>query len=115
MEAKIGYQDERVRFSPAEANEFYSVEFMVDGLKMPYQFRLWNDKQAPIFFIVKKNSVLLSRLRIGSTISMKYYSCNKQSPVQQHPTRIVDIVADNDGRFRNHCRVELSIVDQATA
>ncbi len=116
METQVGCHDDKVRFSPVESNGFHSVELRIDGMETPYQFRLWNDEQAPIFFIVKKNSMLLSRLEIGSTIPIKYYSsANRKSPVQQHPTRIVDIVADENGRFRGHCRVELAIVGPAAA
>ncbi len=115
METNPGCRDQKVRFFPLEGNQFHSVELSVDGLNIPYQFRLWNDKQATIFFIVKKNSVLLSRLKVGSTIAMKYYSADRQNPVQQYPTRIVGIVSEKDGRFRNHCRVELAIVDGVAA
>lgn len=113
MESHTGYRNEPVRFSPAITGEpYHSVEINVEGMKMPYQFRLWYEDISQMFFIVKENSGLLKKLKIGSTIPIKYYCNDPQKPIEQHATRIVDIVTDDNGRFKGHCMIQIAIVGE---
>jgi hypothetical protein len=52
---------------------FYSVEFMIEGFPYLFQFKIWSPPQLPMFILVKESSDILSRVKKGDIIKMKYY------------------------------------------
>ena len=90
---------------------FYSVEFGVDGIKYPYQFKLWNGCSGASFVIVKENSKIIKRLHAGDVFNMKYQSLDSNSPSEFIDTEITDIIREDEGRFKGHYLVELSILN----
>ena len=53
--------------------EYYSVEIPLDGLEFLHQFKIWNIDQGTLGVIVKEESEILTYIRVGDTIKMKYY------------------------------------------
>ena len=90
---------------------FYSVEFGVDGIKYPYQFKLWNGYSGARFVLVKENSKIIRRLHAGDVFNMKYHSIDSNSPSEFIDTEITDIIREDKGRFKGHYLVELSILN----
>ena len=90
-------------------SRFYSVEFAVDGLHYLYQFKIWNMAQSSMSFLVKEGSSLLQNLKVGDTISMKYYSNNSINATEWLPTEICNITREEQGKFKGHYFVSLSI------
>jgi hypothetical protein len=92
-------------------NVFHSVEFALDQPNMLYQFKLWNSENDPIFLVVREDSAVIGSLRTGHECDMKFYSHDKARPTACYRARIDRITKDREGRFRDHWRVALEIVD----
>jgi hypothetical protein len=90
---------------------FYSVEFALDQPNMLYQFKIWNSEREPMFMIVREDSAIIESLHTGHECDMKFYSHDKKYPTARHRARIDRITKDSEGRFRDHWRVALEIVD----
>jgi hypothetical protein len=98
--------------SPKElADVFHSVEFALDQPNMLYQFKLWNSESDPIFLVVREDSAIIGSLRTGHECDMKFYSNDKRHPTAHYRARIDRMTKDREGRFRDHWRVALEIVD----
>jgi hypothetical protein len=91
---------------------FYSVEFAMDSLHPVYQFKLWHSDRDALFLLIKDNSKLLSQLKVGTVMPMKYYSNDSHQPTQVRKTQIRQIVSETQGRFQGHYRIELEILEK---
>lgn len=92
-------------------SNFYSVEFAMDSPHPVYQFKLWHSDRNNTFLLVKDNSKVLSQLRVGHVLPMKYYSDDTHHPTQVRETQIREIVNETQGRFKGHYRIELEILE----
>jgi hypothetical protein len=90
--------------------EFYSVEFPLGHIQPLYQFKLWRSDQNTFFLLVKESSGLISRLKVGHIIPMKYYSEDAMHSAEVYNTQVIEIVKETKGRFSGHYRIELDIV-----
>jgi hypothetical protein len=98
--------------SPRElTNVFHSVEFALDQPNMLYQFKLWNSENDPIFLVVREDSAVIGSLHTGHECNMKFYRHDRRRPAACFRARIDRITKDREGRFRDHWRVALEIVD----
>jgi hypothetical protein len=91
-------------------SEFYSVEFPLGDVQPLYQFKLWRSDRNTFFLLAKETSNLVSRLKVGRIMPMKYYSENAMQTAVVHNTQITDIFKETQGRFSGHYRIELNIV-----
>ena len=94
---------------PLELN-YYSVEFPLHGTQPVYQFKLWQSEQNSFFLLAKDGSDLISQLKVGHIMPMKYYSEDALRSTEIRDTRIIEIINETKGRFRGHYRIELGIV-----
>ena len=94
-----------------QAHRFHSVEFAVEGLHYLYQFKIWNLAESSMSFLVKEGSTLLQNLKVGDTISMRYYSDNSPNPTESLPTEIRNITKEENGKFKGHYFVSLAITN----
>jgi hypothetical protein len=90
--------------------EYYSVEFSVDGLPVAYQFRLWCNNTEEMHILVREDSALLPRLKVGDILKMKYYPTDPSGSEEGKETTITEIAKDEDGKFSGHSVVALQIV-----
>lgn len=90
--------------------DFYSVEFPLGHIQPLYQFKLWRSDQNTLFLLAKESSDLVSRLKVGRIVPMKYYGEDAMYATEVHDTEITGIVKETQGRFSGHYRIELSIV-----
>ena len=93
-----------------EAN-FYSVELLIQELKMLYQFKIWNSSSEPMFILVKEDSALLDQLKVGTVFKSKYYSTDSVCPTVDLETQIKQIARDEQGRFKGYYLIELAIIE----
>jgi hypothetical protein len=98
----------------APSSKYYSVEFALHAQHPVYQFKLWRSTQKALFFLVKENSAVLSGLKVGNVMPMKYYSDETLHPTMMLKTQIHGIINETHGRFRGHCRIKLEIVQNTT-
>jgi hypothetical protein len=90
--------------------EYHSVEFSVKGLPIAYQFRLWNNSPKEMRILVRKDSAVLPRLKVGDKLKMKYYPVDPHRPKVGRETAITEIAEDEQGKFDGHSVVGLEIV-----
>lgn len=90
-----------------EPRAFYSVEFAVDEPHPLYQFKIWRSESSSMFVVVKENSAVLPKLKVGTVLNMTYYSGDAKGPKQQIETRIGHINSKREGRFEGHCTIDL--------
>jgi hypothetical protein len=96
-------------------NEYYSVEFGLNGSRPLYQFKLWHSEQTPHFFLIKDSSTLATRISAGDIIPMKYYCSDPMGSTQHHETRIESVVNETAGRFKGHFRITVNIMQSDPA
>ena len=91
--------------------QYHSVEFSIKGLNIPYKFRIHNIDSNPMCVVVKKNSDILPWLKVGGVLNTRYYAKGSAHLGVQRKTAIRDIIADGQGRSRDHFLVSLRILD----
>ena len=63
------------RTEPIEhANPYYSVELSINELEIAYQFKIWNTESTPMCVLVKEDSNILPRLKVGDWRQRFYIS-----------------------------------------
>ena len=93
------------------ANPYYSVELSINGLEISYQFKIWNTASTPMCVLVKEDSNILPRLKVGDTLHMKYYPTGPVYSPECLETEIRHITKNDQGRFRGHYLVGLEILE----
>lgn len=100
------------RTGPIEhANPYSSVEFSINGLEIAYQFKIWNTASTPMCVLVKEDSNIVPRLKVGDTLNMKYYPTGSAYSPECLETAILHITKNDQGRFRGHYLVGLEILE----
>lgn len=94
------------------ASQYYSVEFSINGLNLCYQFKIWNMASQSMCVLVREDSELLPRIRVGDILEMRYYTGSSTNPCEDLKTEIRHITRDEDGRFKGHYLVGLSILHE---
>jgi hypothetical protein len=91
--------------------EYYSVEFSVNGVEISYQFKIWNVSTRGVCLVVRADSDLLRHLKVGDMIHMKYYKADASKPSEFMWTQIKHITKDEAGKFKNHYLVGLLVAE----
>jgi len=94
-----------------EINQYYSVEFLINGLGCLYQCKLWNISKKGMCIIVKNDSPVLEYYKVGDILNMRYYEEDSNIPTQYLKTQIKHISKDNAERFQDHRLVGLYILE----
>jgi hypothetical protein len=94
----------------ANDSRYYSVQFTTQGLDSFYQFKIWNISPKGMCILVNESSEVLNHLHVGDTVDMTYYLTNQQGAFEKLKTEIKHITKNEDGRFRGHYLVGLSII-----
>ena len=108
-----GERPERRSEPRSAADKYYSVQFSTKSLPSFYQFKLWNISSSGLCILVKEDSEILPHLNINDVIEMTYYLKEGQGANETLQTEIKHITKNEDGRFRGHFLVGLSIVNKA--
>jgi hypothetical protein len=99
------------RFGVTEwLHKYHSVEFSIDGLCVPHQFRIWNIASTPMCVLVGEDSGILPLLSVGDTLNLKYYPTGSVYSTEYMKTAIQHITKHDQGRFKGHYLVELQIL-----
>ena len=99
--------------SNSKDNQYHSVEFSINSSYPIYQFKIWNSNSDPMFVLVKDHSNILGYLEEGKKFKLKYYGSNSSSsyPTEYHDTQIEHIKQCDNGKFKGHYTVSLSITN----
>lgn len=92
------------------ASKYYSVEFSINGLELPYQFKIWNMASQSMCVLIREESEILPRIKVGDVIDMKYYTSSSSCPSEEFRTEIRHITKDEEGKFKGHYLVGISIL-----
>jgi hypothetical protein len=92
-------------------DQYSSVEISNNSISFSYHFKLWNVASTSMCILVKENSQILSQLKEGDNINMKYYTSDSLCPAEYRKTAIRHINKDDNGRFKGHYLVHLEILD----
>ena len=94
-----------------KVEQYYSAEFAIDDLAIPYQFKIINVAPSSMAVLVKEDSDILTCLKVGDTLRVKYYSPESPYPSDFLDTAIRHITKNDQGRLRGHYLVGLEIID----
>lgn len=108
---KYSYAVENPSCSGAGPHDYYSAEFVLDGLDISYQFKIWEKKPKAVSVLVKENSDILQILKVGDTLNVKYYSIKSAYPSDCQKTAIRHITRNDQGRLKGHYLVGLEILE----
>lgn len=92
-------------------NQFSSVEISTLDISYCYHFKLWTMASTNMCILVKEDSEILSQLKEGDTLNMKYYADDAFCPAENRNTAIRHVTKDDHGRFKGHYLVQLEILD----
>ena len=91
--------------------KYHSVEILINGLNVPYQFKIWQITPHCIWVLVKEDSNILPLIKLGDTLNIKCYPTNRAFPPEYIDTTIQHINMNDQGRFKGHCLVGLEILE----
>lgn len=93
------------------SNLYHSVEFSIESLGIPYQFRIWENAKESMNVLIKEDSSVLPLLKVGDTLDTKYYSVDSAYPSPNMRTVIRHITKSEDGRLKGHYLVGIRIIE----
>ncbi|ETR69951.1 MAG: hypothetical protein OMM_09175 [Candidatus Magnetoglobus multicellularis str. Araruama] len=103
--------NEKRREKRFEINQYYSVEFLINGLGCLYQCKLWNISKKGMCILVKNDSPVLEYYKVGDVLNMRYYEEDSNIPTKYLKTQIKHISQDGAERFKGHKFVGLYILE----
>ncbi len=89
-------------------DQYHSVQFTKQGLDINYQFKIWNISTKGMCILVREDSDVLSHLKVGDILDMKYYPEEGKVLIDQSKTEIIHITKGEPGWFEGHYLVGLS-------
>jgi hypothetical protein len=95
--------------------QYHSVEIPIKGLPYTYQFKIWDRSSKGVCVVVKEGSEFLQYLKVGDIFDMKYYGEDPREPAESLKTEVRHITKDEEGRFKGHYLVGISILEQQHA
>jgi hypothetical protein len=94
-----------------KADQYYSAEFLVEGMEVLYQFKIWDVASSSLSVLVNEHSQILPRLKVGATLDVKYYSSDSGYPSDFQKTAIRHVTRNDEGRLKGHFLVGLEILE----
>lgn len=91
---------------------FHSVEFSIHGLECLHQFKIWNIRPDSMCVLAKEDSEILGALKVGDIMPLKYYTNDVFQPTIYLNTEIQHIQKEEEGRFKGHVLIGLTILSE---
>jgi hypothetical protein len=102
------------RSEPREPpRKLHSVELKLPGLPI-YLFKLKDISPMGACFLVKENSALLKNLHAGQKLNIRYHFEDESIQPKVFASQIKHLTKLEDGRYRDHYLVGLSILRKLT-
>lgn len=92
--------------------KYHSVEILINGINIPYQFKIWQITPHCIWVLVKEDSNILPHLKLGDALNIKCYPTNRAFPPEYIDTTIHHINMNDQGRFKGHCLIGLEALER---
>jgi hypothetical protein len=90
-------------------DEYYSVQFFINGKGPGYLFKLRNISSTGPCILVKQDSSVFKELKVGDILDMEYNQPESFGVCKLLKTRITSKIPHD--RYSGHSIVELSVVD----
>ena len=90
-------------------DEYYSVQFFINGKGPGYLFKLRNISSKGHCILVKKDSFVFNALNVGDILDMEYNQPESFGVGRLLKTRITSKIPHD--RYSGHSIVELSVID----
>lgn len=91
-------------------NKYYTVEFLVNDIRLEYRFKIWDISSHGISLLVDEDSDLLNYLKVGDVIYLRYHTDKSLKPVDYVKTSIRHISREAVEHINGCCVVGLSIL-----
>jgi len=91
-------------------NKYYTVEFLVNDIKLEYRFKIWDISSNGISLLVDEDSDLLNYLKVGDILYLRYRTGNSLKPVDYLKTSIRHISQEAVEQINGCCLVGLAIL-----
>lgn len=91
--------------------KYGSVEFSIRELTCAYQFKLWDGESESVHIVIKEGSDIMNWIKVGTKFDSKYYLKEQYSTANNFMTEISDIKKADEGRFKGHYIVCLSVAN----
>jgi len=95
-------------------DQYHRAEISISGLNASYVFKIRNVVPTSMCVLVRQDSEIVPRLRVGDTFNVKYYFSDSDYPPEHRETEIRNIIRDDEGRFKGHYLVGLEILEGQT-
>ena len=92
-------------------DKYYSVQFSVKDLGYYYQFKIWDVSSKGMCILIGEDSTVMGYLKVGDVINMQYYLSDSVGTTEEFKTEINHITKNDEGRFKGHYLVGLSILN----
>ena len=102
--------NKRVELRKIDGNNS-SVEFKPGDAEIPYHFKLRDYSSKGLGILVKEDSRVLSFIKVGDELDMKFYQGSDGPQPISIRTKIQHISPPEKGRHLNHLIVGLTILD----
>lgn len=89
-------------------NEYYSVQFYLNGKGPSYLFRLRNKTSSKPYILVKKDSFVFNELKVGDILDMEYNQSESLGGGKLFRTLITSKILHD--HYTGHSIIELSII-----
>ena len=96
-------------------DQYHCVEFQIYSIGSFYQFKIWDISNNGSCILVKENSAVMNHIKVDDVIEMKYYPKESSASIEGIKTQIRHITKSEQGRFKGHYLVGLSILDKSGA
>lgn len=93
-------------------DRYYSVDFSIGNESFLYQFKIWDLSSKGICLLVKEDSPVLNHVKVGDLVDMRYYEADSSQPGEYLKTKIVHMTKDEEGRFKGHYLIGISILEK---
>ena len=94
-----------------QVDKYHSVEFAIDGIDVAYQFKIWNIASSSMSVLIREDSAILARLKVGDILDVKYYSTDSRYASEYLRTAIRHVTKNDEGRLQGHYLVGLEILE----
>ena len=89
-------------------NKYYSVQFPLNDTGLTYLFKLRNTSENGLCILVKKESIISEKLKVGDILNMEYNPMDSSDPLILKT--LINSKNSPDG-FNGHSLIGLSIID----
>ncbi len=100
---------ERNYHSLKKADDFYRVEIKLSKFDFIYQFKLRELNGNEACFLIKEDSAIFNKLKVGNVLEMKYWTAGKTKTIKFAKAKIKNITKHNQEPLNGHYLVYLSI------